>query len=187
MSSKLKEKYMALKEYEENNKTYQIMIDNAFKVAKRNHRIDTLNVTLVCFSLIVAAVCMLLSVLMVTAFTESRLYQILIFVTLLSFGLLYFSLTMYVSEAISKKIDEIELTYINGVAKNNAKTKKDGLDIISLEDKMYVVENGSVVSKGFPLSENAMSYVPERKEYFQVMYDGEISLNVEYDISCLKK
>lgn len=184
MRSKLKEKYMTLKEYEENNKTYQIMIDNAFKVAKRNHRIDTLNVTLVCFSIIGATVCMLL---MVTAFTESRLYQILIFVTLLSFGLLYLSLTMYVSEAISKKIDEIELTYINGVAKNNAKTKKDGLDIISLEDKMYVVENGSVVSKGFPLSENAMSYVPERKEYFQVMYDGEISLNVEYDISCLKK
>lgn len=36
MHSKLKEKYKALSEYEKNNKTYQIMIDNAFKTAKRN-------------------------------------------------------------------------------------------------------------------------------------------------------
>lgn len=90
-------------------------------------------------------------------------------------------------KSFPKKINEIELKYINSVAKNNAKTKKDGLDLISLEDKMYVVENGIVVSKGFHLLEDGMLCVPERKEYLQIMDDGEISLNVEYDISCLAK
>ncbi len=101
MHSKLKEKYVALKRYEENNKTYQIMIDNAFKVAKRNHRIDALNVTLVCFTIIGLAVCTLAVIL--TAFSESRFYSVLIFLSLLSFILLYFSLTLDVSEVLSKK------------------------------------------------------------------------------------
>lgn len=122
-----------------------------------------------------------------TAFSESKFYSILIFLSLLSFILLDLSLTLDISKVLFKKIDEIELTYINSVAKNNAKTKKDGLNVIRIEDELYVVENGKVVSKGFPFSENVISCIPERKEYFQIMDDGEISLNVDYDISCLKK